>query len=184
MKKPTNLLIALFGLTSPLILAQIGTPRAVSGVAAAEQRSFSAEDENVRRPIPLAPEIARILAKDPGVREIIKNQDLSPAELPPSWFLASEVHLNGPKEKDVLVIGQGPIQGANITAFWVLRPGPDGFELILNTYAHDLIVKDTRSRGYRDIQVMRATAVQVSTTLYKFDGGSYKVSTESSSRIP
>ena len=48
------------------------------------------------------------------------------------------------------------------------------FKLALMLPTHDLIVKNTRSHGYKDIESMAATAIDVTTVQFKFDGGVYK----------
>ena len=48
------------------------------------------------------------------------------------------------------------------------------FELLLNAPAHDLYVRNARTNGYRDIEILVATAVSVSTVTLKFDGERYK----------
>jgi hypothetical protein len=58
-----------------------------------------------------------------------------------------------------------------------------GFELLLTAPAHDLFIKGTRSKGYRDIEIVIATAVRASTVSLKFDGSQYKVFARSSKDI-
>ncbi len=71
-----------------------------------------------------------------------------------------------------------------MTTFWIFRPKQGDYELIFNAPAHDVAVKETRSDGYRDVEVTTATGVRISKVLYKFDGAMYKASTGSSTRIP
>jgi hypothetical protein len=87
---------------------------------------------------------------------------------------ASEVHLAGPSEKDIVVMAVGSLRGANITRFWVFRPTDRRFEMLLDARVHDLIVKKSRSNGYRDIELLSATAVTVSTVIVRFDGTKYQ----------
>jgi hypothetical protein len=97
--------------------------------------------------------------------------------------MASEVHLTGPEEKDLVVVAAGLLRGANVTTFWVLRPADGGYELLLTAPAHDLIIKQSRSKGYKNIELLSATAVWVSTMSLRFDGRRYEVHTRSAKPI-
>lgn len=141
-----------------------------------EQRLFSAGHETVRHPTPIPPGIMAILAHDPDVKEILESQHLASDKLPGSWFLASEVHLTNRGEKDLVIIGVGPIRGANVTTFWIFRPRDGAFESILDPPAsvHTLTIRGTQSNGYKDIELLSATATTISSVLCKFEGTSYK----------
>src|SRR5262245_29033087 len=95
------------------------------------------------------------------------------SKLPKSWLMASEVHLAGPDEKDIVVVAAGHLIGANATTFWILRPTDHSFAVLLAAPAHDLFIKDTRSNGYKDLEIAAATAVRVSTLTFRFDGNRY-----------
>lgn len=149
-----------------------------------EQLHFSAEDENVKRPIVLPEEALALIAKDSEVMELLKDQSSAAIQLS-SWLSASEIHLDGPREKDIIVVAKGPLSGANVTTFWIIRPSGRGFDLMLGAVpAHDLVIKNTRSKGYRDIEAWTATAVRESTISFRFDGNRYKPSARSSKDIP
>jgi len=115
--------------------------------------------------------------------EVLKNQGGSVTQVPRSWLMPSEVRLDGPDERDMMVVATGPLQGANITTFWVLRPSGHGFKLLLTTLAHDLFIRRTRSKGYKDIETVAATAVRASTVQFKFDGNRYNLYARSSKAI-
>jgi hypothetical protein len=162
---------SIFHLVAVLAFAQ--APRGSSQPATVEQRIFSIEGDTVQHPVSLPPGILKILAQDSDVQQIQKAFRLT--SVPSDWFVASVVHLAGPNEDDFVIIGTGPILGANVTTFWCLRPSHDGdFELLLTIAAHDLTIKDERSGGYRNIEVTAATAVRVSKVLYKFADEKYR----------
>jgi hypothetical protein len=121
-----------------------------------EQTHFTTEDERVQHPIKIPESVLAIIDEDENM------------------LSASEVHLAGPSEKDIVVMAVGSLRGANITSFWVFRPTDRGFEMLLDAPAHDLIVKNSRSNGYRDIELLSATAVVVSTVIVRFDGKKYQ----------
>jgi len=125
-----------------------------------------------------------MLARDPDVKQILESERLPVEKLPTSWFLASEVHLRGSNERDLVVVGTGPVSGANVTTFWIFRPRGRRFELLLNAPAHWLEIKEARSNGYKDIELVSATAVTVSTVLCEFEGVTYKPSSKTLNSIP
>jgi hypothetical protein len=115
-------------------------------------------------------------------------------ELPANWFVASEIHLEGPNEIDLIVLPGGRIPdtppgepsanaclvGANTSGFWVLRKTPLGFLVVLSEMAHDLEVLKTRSHGFRDI---RLYTISLSSTLiqdFRFEGRHYVLSQKKS----
>jgi hypothetical protein len=138
-----------------------------------EQRRFSAEDESVKHPATVPPELNRILAHDPAVMGVLEYEHLASDAVPGSWLLASEIHLSNSAERDLVVIAAGPLSGANVTTFWIFRSTNHGYELLLDAPAHDMVVKNSRTNGYRDVELVSATAVTVSTVLCKFKAGTY-----------
>ncbi len=132
----------------------------------AEQRAFSMEEQKMLRPVPLPPEVMSLIELDSGIREVLSYA-------PSDSLLASEIHLHTPSEKDLVIMGAGPLAGANVTTFWIFRPTNQGYELLLNAAAHDLDVKSARSNGYRDIELLSATADSISRVLCKFNGETY-----------
>src|SRR5262245_4276042 len=150
-----------------------------------EQRRFSAEDDTLAAPVSLPISVLALLAQDSGVQQALKAENLSTDELPASWFSASEVHLNGTAERCLVVVGQEYLLGANVTTFWIFHPTNDQqqFELIFNAPAHDLEITETQSRGYYDLQALSASATQVFTSTFRFDGSRYQLSSSTSEPI-
>src|SRR5438876_10762561 len=99
----------------------------------------------------LPPAVATILLGDPSIQDVLKGENLPIDKLPSEWFLASEVHLAGENDHSLIVMADGRLRGANITTFWVFRASAGGYEPLLSEPAHDLVVKDTSSNGYRGI---------------------------------
>ncbi len=144
--------------------------------ATPEQLHFSAEDEKVERPINIPEGVAAILRNDKDVRASLNDEPPSATDqLPPSWFSASVVHLDGAGEKDIVVMATGTLTGANVTTFWVFRATNRGYELAFKAYAHDLIVTNKRWKGYRIIETDSMTAVLIRTARYRLEGGQYTV---------
>ncbi|HKF20966.1 MAG TPA: hypothetical protein VKE93_05325 [Candidatus Angelobacter sp.] len=145
----------------------------VKGSHPSEQTHFSAEVEGVDKPVTLPQDVVAILGKDEMVRNALENENVPAEKMPLSWFSASAIHLSNSGKVDLVVAGNPPLAGANVTTFWVFRATPHGYELVLNAPAHDLAVMNTRSRGYRDIELISMTAVQMSSVLCRFDGARY-----------
>jgi hypothetical protein len=139
-----------------------------------EQHLFRATDESVKHPVPLPPAVLAELARDPDLGAVLKAESLTPDNLPASWFLVSEIHLGGPAEKDLVVIGVGPVRGANVTKFWLFRARNADYELLLSAPALGLEIKKSRTNGYRNIELASATASQLSTLECTFRGGVYQ----------
>lgn len=139
-----------------------------------EQMTFSAEDVSVKQPARIPPDVWALLQKDSNVLDVLNSQNLQPSQLPASWFAASEVHLDGAQENDLVVVGKSLLQGANVTMFWAFTRGISGTKLVLSVPAHDLAIETNRTKGYRDIKVMMATAGRVSSAMFRFDGQMYQ----------
>ncbi len=148
-------------------------PAQDAGRSSGEQTHFSAEDDAVRRPMVLPDGALRVIKEDPYVAGMLQDQAPAATQIPKGWLMASQVHLAGPGENDIVVVASGLLMGANITSFWVLRPSRVGYELLLTAQGHDLLIRHSRSKGYRDIELLSSTAVTVSTVSFKFDGRKY-----------
>jgi len=94
-------------------------------------------------------------------------------------FAASRININGDKQSDLIVQAQTLcFMGAHNTTFWIFteigqRLSP-GYELAFDTRADFLRVLKTSTNGYRDIETASHTAVELFTTLWKFDGQKYQ----------
>ncbi len=151
------------------------------GVGVAEEKSFdastqlhfSAEEAGVEKPTPIPAEVLAILVRDNTVRLALEDESLSSERIPPSWFSASGIHLHHHNQVDLIVLAEGPLRGANVTTFWVFCATDRGYVLALAASAHDLTLKNSRSHGYRDLEIASMTAVQISTVLFRFNGERY-----------
>jgi hypothetical protein len=164
-----------------------------------EQSEFGIELEAmpIKRPVTLPQVALDALSKDERVASCLQNEGLSAKELPANWFVASEIHLDGPNETDLVVLPgdrlpdtpAGEISpnacflGANTGQMWVLRETLHGFNLVLSQIGLGLTVLATRSNGLRDIQVGAAVGGYDDSIDYKFDGQSYKIAARTSELI-
>ena len=141
---------------------------------AGEQLVFSAEDESVREPSNLPDEVKPVLSSDDDVRSLLEEKGIPASKLPATWFSAGRVHLRNRNIDDLIVVGEGPVKGANVTTFWLFTPGANGLQLALKVFSHTLLLKDDRTRGLREIESRSASAVEVFRVSYRYDGLQYK----------
>jgi len=137
------------------------------------QLHFSAEDDGVDHPATIPPDVMAVLKADEMVRNALENENISAEKIPLSWFSASPIHLNSPRQRDLVVEAEGALAGGNVITFWIFRATAHGHELVLKAPAHDLIVKNTRWNGYRNVELASMSAAEISTVLCRFDGKKY-----------
>lgn len=119
---------------------------------------FSAEDEGVKNAVPTPDGVWSLLKQDDDVREALQNQNSTVKTPPRTWVSAAIVHLHEASENDLVVQGQGPMMGANVTEFWVFAETSHGPKLVLKIPAHDLLIREARSGGYKIIEASAITA--------------------------
>jgi hypothetical protein len=148
-----------------------------------EQTDFSAEADGADHPVPVPDDVLKQLEKDDFVLPAMKDAD-PPVQLPPSsWFSASNVHLAKPEELDLVILGEGPLTGANVIMFWVFRNTGHGYDLVLRAGGHDLHIKRHRTNGYRDIEADSVTSMKFNSKIYRFDGTRYVVQRDETAQI-
>jgi hypothetical protein len=140
-----------------------------------EQRVFAAEGESFKLPFTLPKSILDLLSRYEMVTDSLEEKNIPPEQLPGSWFLASEVHLAGPKENDVVVMGQCPVCGANVAPFWLFRPSNRGYELLMFGRGLALRIIDHRTNGYLDIETSMVMTQKPWTGIWRFDGKKYQL---------
>jgi hypothetical protein len=168
-----------------------------------EQTVFGADPppgEFIRKPVQVPPAALQVLRDSLGRGTIncLKHNGVSADDVPALWFVASEIHLDGPEEIELIVqpnlpkIGTdelphhqafGCVLGANVGPFWVLGNINGRYGLLLATYALGLEVLDSRSNFYRDIQATAATAGTLTTVLYKMSVAQYQVAEKKSEPV-
>jgi hypothetical protein len=123
------------------------------------------------------------LAKDDMMRKEL-DQDPPIPKLTREGLEATVVHLHSPNERDLVVVGSGaPFIGANVGPYWVIRDLPTGPEVVLSTIALGLDIQKTTSNGFRSVEASSATAGEVFTTTFHFNGEKYVVFQRGSERI-
>jgi len=159
-----------------------------------EQTNFSSDagsaQEFTRKPVEVSMGALQVLRDtlSRGLLNCIKGHGATPDQVPASWFVGSEIHLDGPEEMDLIVrpnvfkLGTRELPeaancllSANVIPFWVLRNIGGRYSLLLATYALELDVLNSRTNFYRDIQTVSSTAVTRTTLLYKMDVAQYQL---------
>ena len=83
---------------------------AKTGLPEKEQSAFGYDDPvPVQRPVELSRAALDGLSNDKRVASCLKRNNLNPQELPANGFTASVVHLDGPEERDLVVLPGGPL---------------------------------------------------------------------------
>jgi hypothetical protein len=157
------------------LLATVGEAQKTKIPPPREQSVFSSEDDGVQRPVSLPEGVAQVLRNDTHVLAALNADKISPDQLPTGWFSASEIHLNGPDEVDLIVEGEGHMRGAHVNPFWVFRKTPQGYRLVLNESADLLEVLNTKWKGYRKIRLSAVIARTVVRLFYRFEGHEYRL---------
>lgn len=188
-----------------VLIAALLLPRLVLGQASKssapgqEQSSFNISDTApIQRPVKLSRAALDALSKDESVAFCLKADKLNPQKLPANWFVASEIHLGGADEKDLVVLPgdllpetppdevppNACLMGANTAQMWVLRDVHNHFQLVLSQVALELDVLQSRTNGLRDIELGAVGGSAYADSLvYKFDGQMYKIAANNSQMI-
>jgi hypothetical protein len=144
-----------------------------------EQWHFSTERQitAVEKPAEIPVEVLGLLRTDDIVlceKSCLKEVEAFD-QIPASWFVASEVHLDGSDEVDLIILpNRGCLLGANIGPFWIARKADQGYRFVLSWVAHDLDILPSRTKGYHDVRFTSSSANMISTVLCKFDGHKYR----------
>jgi hypothetical protein len=191
--------LALVVVGAVLCLPHVLTAQHVKLKEQKEQSNFGIELEVVpiQLPVALRPAALDALSKDARVASCLENEGLTAKELPANWFVASEIHLGGASESDLVVLPGGRLPdtpageispnacflGANTAQMWILRDTQRGFKLVLSQIGLGMNVLATRTNGLRDIEVGAAVGGYDESIHYKFDEESYKTAARTSNLI-
>jgi len=128
-----------------------------------EQSRFTVEETpgepRVRHPMPVPDGVLEELQTDGTVKSCLKDNPLEPGKSLSSWFVASVIHLDGPREADLAVVpsfqGQERMcfqSPAGIGLFWLFRKHGERYELILSTWGGGLEILTTKTDSHRDVR--------------------------------
>jgi hypothetical protein len=145
-----------------------------------EQKVFS---DTIEHPASLSPEVLKVLLASHPAKETFEILNESEKHDPSQLFQAAEVHLTSSNEVDLVVIGLGPMRGAENRWFWVVRSANKTPQVILFCGGDSLDVTDKKTHGYKDIGVVWMSSLETETSVYQFDGTFYKTRTLNNFKI-
>jgi hypothetical protein len=146
------------------------------------QVRFSVE-EPINNPVPIPEDVLKILRSESRNRSCLTSGQTQ-ENIPSSWFIASRVNLNRDASADLLVTVANPcLFGANVNPFWIFINTSDGNRLVLSVSALAVEILNGTTNGSRDIRAEAATARQVLTGIYHFDGKEYRLARSSRKKI-
>jgi hypothetical protein len=173
--------IALTAFAGGVFVAQGQTLRPVR-----EQLYFT-EEQPLQHPTTLSPDVLKVLLERKEVKEGMRFANSSEWNDPAKLFHASEVHLDGSDEIDLVVIGIRPLSRHSLSLrelysygfsddngwFWVVGSARKNPKVILFAGCNSLEVMNSRTNGYRDIAAW-SPARETTNTIYHFDSKEYK----------
>jgi hypothetical protein len=93
-------------------------------------------------------------------------------------FEVVQVDLGDRNEMDYVVLGKGPMTGADCFWFWIVRDRQGQADVLLFSNGLSLALRKHTTNGYRDIEGGWATAGFIGETLFRYDGSVYKLGWE------
>jgi len=148
----------------------------------ASQVRFSAE-EPIKSPTPIPTGVLNILRNDSRVRSCLASNERR-ENIPATWFVASMIDLSGHTQSGLLVTARNPcLFGANVNPFWIFLNGLSGHRLVFSVSALSIEILSRKTYGNRDIRAEAATAREVLTGIYRFDGRRYRLWRSSRKKI-
>lgn len=175
-------LTAIFLASAVAVVAMAWATPARETPRVAEQTTFT--NMPVQDPVtPSAAVLRTILAAHPA-REAFAALDDSQRANPGQLFQAGEVHLSQSGQMDLVVVGLGPMRGADTTWFWVVASADKEPQLVLFSGGDSLELLNSKSHGYKDIRTAWSSPTETETTIYNFDGSEYQMRRADNFRIP
>jgi hypothetical protein len=151
-----------------------------------EQSSFAVEEipgePRIRHPLPVPNEALEELRRDETVNSCLAENPLKSGKSLSSWFLASEIHLDGSNEADLVVVprflGQEGMcfqTPTGVGLFWIFRKNDGRYELVLRTWGGSLEVLAAKTSGYRKVKTgtLGQAGRNLTDITFHFDGARY-----------
>jgi hypothetical protein len=167
------------------LVASIGNSQTAKQPQASEQSRFAVEGIPIEKPKDVPESVLKILRKDDYVVGCLR-QGQSVSEIPTSWFVGSEIHLDGSDQIDLIVVPRqlapkkdeptdnACLYGANVAPFWVFRQTSGQPTLVLEISAAGLKVLNAKTNGCRHIRTWSSTALTRTISYFRFDGHQYR----------
>ncbi|MEP6924014.1 MAG: hypothetical protein ABI954_06095 [Pyrinomonadaceae bacterium] len=141
-----------------------------TALRAQEQTTFGAEDA-IKSPAKIPIEIMTQLKRDNRVKQCVAEK----GAVKSNWFSAAKVDLNGDQVTDYVVKAENScLFGANLAPFWIFHNLTTRYSLVLRADTLGLEILPETTEDYHNIKLSRATAIEVSENILKFDGAKYR----------
>lgn len=152
--------------------------------ADASLQVFTAGDERFDRSVPISQDVVKLLLRTEeakSVMDLASDQELK--ELGHS-FRAVEIHLSESNEVALLVLGIGPMHGADNAWFWIVLSPTVKPRVALFATGESVELMHSRTRDYADIRSRWSSPRDTCTRSYRFNGKSYRLWKEKWTRNP
>jgi hypothetical protein len=119
--------------------------------------------------------IDAVMNSDEG-KQARADADQSGKELNPEKVLrATKFPLSSDSATVFLVMGSYPLSAADASWFWIVREDGAKASVLLWMAGNCVELKPSRTHGYRDIEVLWASAGSKRTETYRYDGKAYQL---------
>ena len=153
----------------------LNSNNASSRTATLEQSTFGVGTP-VERPAETPSDVLRILTLEVNREYDFKNEP-SVGVPTASWFVASNINLDGDQFPDLIVQATNPVLfGANVIPFWLFRDTGRGRTLVLSVSGFSLHVLNSKTNGVRNVLTEMENKGKSLSALYKYNGEKYQLS--------
>ena len=117
--------------------------------------------ESPKRTMRVPASVLQTLRKDDTVKACLSDNKPTLDHPFASWFTGSVVHLDGPEERDLVVVPSPRVHQPNIMCFhsvegigwfWFFRRTGTRYQLVLKAGGNGFSIEANKSNGYRDIK--------------------------------
>jgi hypothetical protein len=171
--------IAIAGMMLGMGLPVSATAQQPAGRANHRPRVFAPDDENLGfdRAAPPSDILLDALlntaeAKDDGGDDAVKRLD---RESQRKLFQVVRVDLGRPAEEDYVVLGSGPMTGADNNWFWILRVHEGKAKVLLFTNGLTIEILHRKTNGYFDIKESWGGNAGWGNRFYQYTGSTFKL---------
>jgi len=139
-----------------------------------EQTRF-VEGDPLQQAVGLSANVLKVLLETEEGKQGLAFANDSQQKNAARLFQAREIHLSGPDEVDLIVVGIPPMTGADNGWFWLVRSANKNPQVVLFSGGNTLELMGSKTLGYRDIRSVFSTASETRKAIYHFDGKQYKL---------
>lgn len=109
-------------------------------------------------------------------KQVLADSDQRGADVSPEKILrGARIRLSTEGTTEFLVVGSAPLSAADASWFWIVRKNGARASVLLWAAGNCIEAKSSKTLGYRDIEVLWASAGSVRTNTYHYDGKAYRL---------